>query len=107
VEEKNMIESNRKRSGTEKGRRNLYIVGNNKPTPPTPPAASRFVPKHDREAWADIWLRGGKNLFQLTYSNKGFGLLGIEQAIREVVLDRIARAERLERNVVQMRGRAA
>jgi hypothetical protein len=94
-----MLQIKRKRKGAADNRANLYVVGSSEPTPPTPPSAAKFIPRHDREAWADIWLRGGKNLMQLTYSNKGFGLLVIESAVREVILDRIARAERLQRNV--------
>jgi hypothetical protein len=99
------IATQNKRKSAGRERAKIQVINNTQPDPttPIPPSAARFVPKCDREVWADVWLRGVKNLPQLTYSNKGFGLLAIEDAIRTEIRDRLSRAERLERNVTTMR----
>src|SRR5438045_9139723 len=74
----------------------VQSIDSAKPTPPNlPPAKSAFVPKCDREAWADVWLSGRASLMKLTRTNKGFGLLEIERAVLTEIKSRLRRAEDL------------
>jgi hypothetical protein len=90
------------------GRPKLYVVERTGPQGPNvPPAKSAFVPKCDRETWADAWLNGRASLMKLAQTNKGYGLLGIERAVLIEINNRLRRSEQMGYKVETIYGRAA
>jgi hypothetical protein len=96
----------RKPVSTEQGTAKVQVIRSNDPNKPIPPSAAKFIPHHDKESMADVWLAGRRNLFQLSRSNR-IGMLVIEDAIRTICLEKLRRNERLQRNLVTMTRKAA
>jgi hypothetical protein len=97
---------NRKPVSAERRTVKVQPIRSTDPNKPIPPSAAKFIPHHDKESMADVWLAGRRNLFQLSRSNR-MGMLVIEDAIRSICLEKLRRNERLERNLLTMTRRAA